>query len=831
MSGGRSSSRQLAPFTLQDVEDMLGFLDPGMPRDQWVTVAMAIKAEFGEAGFDAWDAWSQGGDSYDKSGAATTWRSISAAGGVGLGTLVHLASAAGWKPQATELTEAERRQREKEAAARRKKNEQAVAAEAAEKATWQERIAEFAEEVWVLLAKTSRRAPYLGAKQVKAHGVRFARHGLVLVTDLQQQETMVISGKVNINAWFKSDRRNDRERYSWRYLKAGTLVVPMRDVSGKLWNLQLIFEGGGKKFLKHGRKAGTFHTLAFDPLDDVPAGTPLMIGEGYATVASAHEAIRWPGVVAWDAGNLEQVAAALHEQFPQLPILVLGDDDHESEPNAGRIYAPRAAERVGGLAAFPVFAEPAGRKDWNDLAIAQGQGEVAEQLQAAGKALAEKGPDSGNPPSPPPTRGNGGAPDEDDPGRWQFDLESLVQNYVLIYGTETVFDEQRCEILTLGALRAAAGKGHVREWMEHPRRRIVSRDDVVFEPAGTNRPNAVNLFRGWPLQPKDGECTELLELLLFLCNDSYEVFTWVLRWAAYPLQHPGAKMRTSIVMHGPEGTGKNLFWGALQRIYGEYSGIITQTELESTYNSWASRKLLLIGNEVVSRQEMYHQKGRLKNMITEDQWCINEKYLPARWESNHTNFVFLSNAHQPVAPDPDDRRLLVIWTPPKKDEAFYQKVADELKNGGVEAFYHFLLNMNLAGFNEHTKPIQTIAKTDLIEASMDSHERFFRQWQAGELPVRFLPCRSMDCYRAYRRWCDERGERSPAREAVFLAAMGKRMPRAIKRFIPPDRGGMSLRQGTVLLPPGATPPDDMNESTWLTEQIKDFYGDLEDWAA
>ena len=30
---------------------------------------------------------------------------------------------------------------------------------------------------------------------------------------------------------------------------------------------------------------------------------------------------------------------------------------------------------------------------------------------------------------------------------------------------------------------------------------------------------------------------------------------WVLRWLAYPLQHPGAKMRTAMVVHGDEGSG------------------------------------------------------------------------------------------------------------------------------------------------------------------------------------------------------------------------------------------------------------------------------------
>jgi putative DNA primase/helicase len=88
----------------------------------------------------------------------------------------------------------------------------------------------------------------------------------------------------------------------------------------------------------------------------------------------------------------------------------------------------------------------------------------------------------------------------------------------------------------------------------------------------------------------------------------------VLKWCAYQVQHVGAKMKTAIVMHGPEGTGKNLFWGAMQDIFGRYAALITQAELEDKHNTWLSAKLFLIANEVVTRAEMSHHVGRLKNL-------------------------------------------------------------------------------------------------------------------------------------------------------------------------------------------------------------------------
>jgi hypothetical protein len=47
-------------------------------------------------------------------------------------------------------------------------------------------------------------------------------------------------------------------------------------------------------------------------------------------------------------------------------------------------------------------------------------------------------------------------------------------------------------------------------------------------------------------------------------------------------------------------------------------------------------------------------------------------------------------------------------------------------NGGNEAFYQFLLDFDLGDFNEHTKPLMTQAKRDLIDLGLSPAERFYR---------------------------------------------------------------------------------------------------------
>lgn len=73
----------------------LQYIQP-IDRGVWVKIGMSLKSEFDEDGFDAWDQWSQGADSYNQKSAKAVWKSIRASGKIGIGTLFHAAKLAGW---------------------------------------------------------------------------------------------------------------------------------------------------------------------------------------------------------------------------------------------------------------------------------------------------------------------------------------------------------------------------------------------------------------------------------------------------------------------------------------------------------------------------------------------------------------------------------------------------------------------------------------------------------------------------------------------------------------------------------------------------------------
>lgn len=164
------------------------------------------------------------------------------------------------------------------------------------------------------------------------------------------------------------------------YLDGEKLVVPAYNVKGEVRTLQTISVDGQKSFTKGGEKSGNFHVVGgLAALTDTPV---LILCEGYATAATIAEATGLPVVAAFDSGNLNAVAKALHEAMPEKGILIAGDDDRGKRINVGRSKAEAAAQEVGGRAVFPVFGRDDKGTDFNDMMVLYDSKKVVSDVLA-----------------------------------------------------------------------------------------------------------------------------------------------------------------------------------------------------------------------------------------------------------------------------------------------------------------------------------------------------------------------------------------------------------------------------------------------------------------
>jgi len=169
--------------------------------------------------------------------------------------------------------------------------------------------------------------------------------------------------------------------------RAGSLVVPLRDIAGQLWSWQTIDAEGRKRFYKGGRAKGLFFTFA-QP-GQLEAANTILVGEGWATGATLHETLALPVVAAMNASNLLPVVQALHEKYPHHRLVICADDDWHGKgdcgkDNAGLTEARKAAAAVGGQVAVPVWSGKRGEKDtdFNDLALLEGRAAVRRIIEA-----------------------------------------------------------------------------------------------------------------------------------------------------------------------------------------------------------------------------------------------------------------------------------------------------------------------------------------------------------------------------------------------------------------------------------------------------------------
>lgn len=272
------------------------------------------------------------------------------------------------------------------------------------------------------------------------------------------------------------------------------------------------------------------------------------------------------------------------------------------------------------------------------------------------------------------------------------------------------------------------GKRHeacrVKTWMAHPSRR--QHRDLVFAPGeGTiTAENCINTWTGMAVAPSKGDVEPFKALVRQLFPEKRDR-RYVLQWLAHKLQRPDLKVNTALlVWSSRQGVGKNLLFEAVVDVIGrKHATVISQDQLAGAFNPWAANRILVVGDEVLSRDKRA-EMDRLKAMITGTELTVNGKFQPQYTISNLASFVFLSNHGDAVHLDASDRRFFVheVVAEPREPE-FYRDFANWRDNGGLAALHHFLVNVvDLKGFNPKAPPPMTPSKRAMIGISRSALE-------------------------------------------------------------------------------------------------------------
>jgi hypothetical protein len=71
-------------------------------------------------------------------------------------------------------------------------------------------------------------------------------------------------------------------------------------------------------------------------------------------------------------------------------------------------------------------------------------------------------------------------------------------------------------------------------WLQHPKRHQRLDPGVIFDPGAPERPGALNLWRGFEVEPKKGDWSLMQDHILnILCDGNQEHYEHVLNWLAF----------------------------------------------------------------------------------------------------------------------------------------------------------------------------------------------------------------------------------------------------------------------------------------------------------
>lgn len=266
------------------------------------------------------------------------------------------------------------------------------------------------------------------------------------------------------------------------------------------------------------------------------------------------------------------------------------------------------------------------------------------------------------------------------------------------------------------------------QWLSWKKRREHKR--LIYSPgeAPVTTANEFNLWPGWGCVPTEGSIKPFVDVVKRVFDNQSTYIDWFLDWVAYPIQHPGAKMYSAVMMHSTEhGTGKSSIGLAVGSMYGDNFKEVESDHLTDKYNEWAINRQFVLGDEILGADKR-EASDRIKNLITRSSITINKKYSPTYSLVDCINYFLTSNHVDMVLIESDDRRSFVWKIPHGSGITLRQGIALEkfrMGRGKQHLLNYFAYEHQITkGFDHRARPPMTTAKQELIDNSLTDIERF-----------------------------------------------------------------------------------------------------------
>lgn len=237
---------------------------------------------------------------------------------------------------------------------------------------------------------------------------------------------------------------------------------------------------------------------------------------------------------------------------------------------------------------------------------------------------------------------------------------------------------------------------------------------TCFDPAGTPK-GAYNYWTGFSVSPVKGDCSLMkAHMLNVLCSGNRHHFNYLMDLLAFRFQHPEIKIEVALVLKSEvEGTGKGITCKWVTEMIGS-AHAITVTDpkhLVGGFNGHLARKLVILSDEAVWHGDK-KASAALKSFITDKELLVENKYRTAFMSPNLSFLMITTNDTHAITAGVAARRFFVLDVSTDKagNREYFNALADQASNGGLEAMMYELLKRDLSNFN-----MRDVPKTDELK--------------------------------------------------------------------------------------------------------------------
>jgi hypothetical protein len=311
---------------------------------------------------------------------------------------------------------------------------------------------------------------------------------------------------------------------------------------------------------------------------------------------------------------------------------------------------------------------------------------------------------------------------------------------------------------------------------------------MKFCPSGNCDPDTFNTWRGFGVEPKQGDWSLMkAHMLDNLCNGSLGDYNYLTNWLGRSVQRPELQAEVAIVAKGPKGCGKGTLGRAFVKIYGPHGlQLINREHFTGRFSGHMRDICGLFVDEALYAGDK-SVAGVLQGLITEPTLLIEDKGKRAYKAKNYLKIIMATNEDWAIPATQDERRYFVLVCENIPDRNYFVRLYNQLEHGGYEAMLYDLLHVDLTSFD-----IRDVPETQGLREEKLQNLKCWQRWavevleRGGRVRLHWRDdatdsddepkysdetwserLRGDAAYDSYIDWCHTRGIRHPINSIAF----------------------------------------------------------------